>query len=326
MKQRKKQIFTEEKEKKIDENEFDEPQTESAIEQTQIISHQGIKMEELNKVPSSLVLLVGPVENIGKQWSLQNDQMIIGRASMSHILIREPSVSKSHAKIFVEDENIFIQDLEATNKTFINGKGLIPLAKNKLENNDQIKIGNVILKFLERGNVENISASKAFRKSLFDPLTKVYNKGAFSSQAPEEFKKARRLGMCFCLIIFDLDHFKSINDNYGHTIGDYVLKETCRVISSELIRSNDFFARFGGEEFCILLTGTSLEQAVKKAEKMRTLVQNHIFKFQDKEFSITVSFGVTDMKPEDKEWKDMFDRADSYLYQSKEGGRNKVSY
>ena len=320
---KKKKFFDEVEEKEVEGSE--ETQTESVLEQTQILSSQGINIEELNKVPSSLVLLVGPVENIGQQWSLGTNQMIIGRSSMSHVLIKEGSVSKSHAKIFVEDDNIFIQDLESTNKTFINGKELVPLVKNKLENNDQIKVGHVILKFLEKGSLENVSASKAHRRSLFDPLTRVYNKGAFSSQAPEEFKKARRLGMSFSLIMFDLDHFKSINDTYGHFAGDYVLKETCRVISSEVIRSNDFFARFGGEEFCILLTGTHLKQAVSKAEKMRTLIEKHVFKIQDKEISVTLSFGVTEMKTKDKKWEDMFERTDACLYKSKESGRNKVS-
>ena len=294
------------------------------LDSTQILSQSQVNIEDLNELPSSLVLLVGPIASVGKRWSLSQEQMIIGRASISHVLIEDMSVSKSHAKLIIEDGKTYIQDLDSTNNTFVNGNQLNSLEKVELHNSDQIKVGNVILKFLEQGSIENVSASKAFSRMVIDPLTKTYNKGALMSQAEEEFKKSQHLGMELSLIIFDLDYFKQINDTYGHSTGDYILKEMCHLISSKVIRSNDFLARFGGEEFCILLLGSNLEQAMKKAEKIRILIENHEFKFNKQIIPVTISLGVAVKKPSDKKWRTVFERADDALYKAKELGRNKV--
>ena len=294
------------------------------LDSTQILSQSQMRIEDLNELPSSLVLLVGPIASVGKRWSLSQEQMIIGRASISHVLIEDMSVSKSHAKLIIEDDKTYIQDLDSTNNTFVNGNQLNSLEKVELHNSDQIKVGSVILKFLEQGSIENVSASKAFSRMVIDPLTKTYNKGALMSQAEEEFKKSQHLDMELSLIIFDLDYFKKINDTYGHSTGDYILKEMCHLISSKVIRSNDFLARFGGEEFCILLLGSNLEQAMKKAEKIRTLIENHEFKFNKQIIPVTISLGVSVKKPSDKKWRTVFERADDALYKAKELGRNKV--
>ena len=234
------------------------------------------------------------------------------------------SVSKSHAKIKLESGSVSIVDLESTNKTIVNNSVLQPLTPKKLENNDQIKLGNIIFKFLEQGNIETVSVAQTYEKANIDALTQIYNKGALEHKGIEYFKKSQLLDSDFSIITFDIDHFKKVNDTYGHSAGDYILKEVAKDINN-LIRGNDFFARSGGEEFTAILLGGDCDQANDIAERMRLTIADREFNFEGTVIPITVSLGVSTKNRSDFSWLDVFDRADKALYKSKEGGRNQVN-
>lgn len=284
-----------------------------------------LRLAQAGQAPPAMMMLVGPQSSIGRQWPIEESEKVIGRAPNAFIFVDDRSVSKSHAKIILNAGDVSIVDLESTNKTIVNGKVLEPLTPMKLKNNDQIKMGNIILKFLERGSIETVAAAQSFDRGLKDALTGIANRGAFMARAEESFKRSGLLAIPLSLLLFDLDRFKSINDNYGHPAGDYVLSELSHVVRDKLIRSNDFFARVGGEEFALLLLGSNITQAQEIGERIRTTIQNHNFVFEDKKLPVTISLGLATKGEEDTQWQSLYERADKALYQSKNNGRNQLT-
>jgi diguanylate cyclase (GGDEF)-like protein len=161
-----------------------------------------------------------------------------------------------------------------------------------------------------------------------DSLTGCYNRGYLNEHLPHEIKRASRYHHPFSLALCDLDHFKKVNDTYGHLCGDMVLKEFVECIKS-LIRSDmDWLARYGGEEFLLVLPETSFQNASRLAERLRKQISKKAFKWEGDKIAITASFGVTGFDKispnENFSPDDLIDMADQYLYQAKNKGRNKV--
>ena len=163
----------------------------------------------------------------------------------------------------------------------------------------------------------NITAMQNEKKLLekmayHDPLTNIYNRQMFNNLLAKEHENKKRHGDDLSLIMFDIDHFKEVNDTYGHDIGDKVLTTLTQLVSNHL-RTNDIFSRWGGEEFMILLPRTAPDFAYNKAQELRAVVE----KYADNIIpQITVSFGVTDIRDDDKE-QSCFKRVDEALYQAK---------
>lgn len=284
-----------------------------------------LRLAQAGQAPPSLVMLVGPVASVGRQWPIEDTDRIIGRAPTAHIFVDDKSVSKFHAKLVMAGGDVSVIDLESTNKTVVNGRQIQPLVPHKLHNNDQIKVGNIIFKFLERGSIETVASAATFDRAQTDPLTGIANRGALQSKAPELFKRSELLGVTFTFMVFDIDRFKSINDTHGHLAGDFVLKEIAKVIRDKLIRGNDFFARFGGEEFALLLLGSPPRQAEEIGERIRATIETHNFEFEGKPIPVTISIGIAFKAQGDPAWEFVYERADKALYHSKNSGRNRVS-
>jgi len=159
------------------------------------------------------------------------------------------------------------------------------------------------------------------RKATHDPLTGLPNRDAYQARLDEEMLRRQRYGGSLALVIGDVDHFKNINDNYGHLAGDRVLKLISRTLRKNL-RDVDFIARFGGEEFVILMPQTSAADAATAAEKLRQFIELSPFNFRKERVPVTMSFGISEFKA--LESPDVvFERADKALYKAKEGGRNR---
>lgn len=150
-----------------------------------------------------------------------------------------------------------------------------------------------------------------------DALTKIFNRRFFDEQLISQIKKTQRYEQDLSLIIFDIDNFKSVNDIWGHNMGDFVLLEMCKIIKKN-IRRSDIFARIGGEEFAIIAPGTDIQNANILAEKVRELVENHDFKPAGR---ITISLGAVQHKKGDTP-ETIYKRADKALYTAKNNGRN----
>ncbi|MBX2988729.1 MAG: GGDEF domain-containing protein [Bdellovibrionaceae bacterium] len=281
-------------------------------------------MPATDSAPPVVVVLLGPTAYQGQQFALQSGA-VIGRAHESEIYIDDRSLSRSHARIDIKGSEVTVVDLGSTNKTVVNGQVLAPMAPCHLKNNDQIKAGNIIFKFLERGSIEAVTNQQLFEKANRDALTGAYSKGALIARAPEAIKRSETVNEALSVIVFDIDHFKKVNDVYGHPGGDHVLRELGRIVGSNLVRGSDFFARYGGEEFVLILAATPSKTAAEIAERIRQTIQTTEFVFEGKRIPVTVSLGVATRLPTETEWSVLFDRADKALYQSKQNGRNKVT-
>jgi len=157
--------------------------------------------------------------------------------------------------------------------------------------------------------------------SITDYLTQIYNRKYFNEKLKESISLNHRYQTPFSLLMFDIDFFKKINDKYGHLAGDECLVRLCKVVNEHL-RENDTLARWGGEEFMILLAHTKKDEAVNIAQKLRALVERHIF---DEIGKVTISFGVSSFLREDT-FDTVLERCDKALYKAKDEGRNKVVY
>lgn len=283
-----------------------------------------LKMEEAKTNPPTLVLLMGPLSQIGKQWKLVSSPMLIGRLPDLEISVDDRSISRKHAQIKMINDKIFIEDLGSSNGTEVNSEKLQAGLTRELIDNEQIKMGNVIFKYLAEGNIEATTNQEAMSRAITDPLTKAYNKLAFLEKVDEVFKKAKLTQVTLSLIVFDLDKFKTLNDSFGHQAGDFVLSELSNVVKQKL-RPSDFFSRYGGEEFTILVTGGNLKVSVDLAERLRAAIENHQFIYNGTRLPVTISAGVASLLPNMEKWEDLFEQADKAAYKSKHDGRNRVS-
>ncbi len=157
-----------------------------------------------------------------------------------------------------------------------------------------------------------------------DPLTSLYNRTYVEKQIEYEFNKASRYKGIFTVAMFDLDHFKGVNDSFGHLAGDEVLKRVAEEVKAQL-RSSDVFGRYGGEEFFLLLPETAEEASAAACERIRAILESMRVVFGDNEISVTVSMGLVQFRPDHKEYLQMLHEADIALYHSKRNGRNAVT-
>jgi two-component system, cell cycle response regulator len=258
--------------------------------------------------------------DLGKKYNLDQPAMIIGRSSKSEIQVDQESVSRNHAKIINTGKSIILRDLGSTNGTYVNDELIDEYV---LRDGDFIKIGRTIFKFLSGNNIENSYHEEIYRLTTIDGLTQIYNKRYFLETLEREISRAHRYRRELSLIMFDIDHFKKINDTYGHLAGDYVLKQLAGVIKGR-IRREDIMARYGGEEFAIILPEIDQFNAGQFAEKIRKLVEKTIFKFEDTRIPVTISVGVCSLAQENANPVDFIKVADDKLYQAKNNGRNQV--
>jgi two-component system, cell cycle response regulator len=300
---------------------------EKSYDKTNVVDGDTLKLrlDEVRKAPPALILLMGPTGLMGKQWFVDRAEMTIGREISCDIQIEEKSLSKKHAKIVMVGDDLQIVDLNSTNGTEIGALKLSPHTPTTLHNNDSIKLGNIIFKYLSQGNIEAIAAATSYDRGTIDGLTQILNKATTLNRLEESFKKAKLTETGLALIIFDLDHFKKINDTFGHQAGDYVLREVAAVVKNQLIRSGDAFGRYGGEEFVIILYGSSLQRACDVAERIRSTIEKHEFSFGGKKIPVTVSLGVAALDRSEPNADALFAKADQAAYRSKEAGRNRVS-
>jgi two-component system, sensor histidine kinase LadS len=178
---------------------------------------------------------------------------------------------------------------------------------------------NIALQELEEANRE------LEEKNTLDELTGLYNRRFYDQKILAEFRRSRRNLTPLSLVVIDIDHFKQVNDNYGHSAGDKCLVTLGTLIKQVLRRSSDIGCRYGGEEFCLILPETDSEGAVAFAQELRELVLSSSFEFDTTSINLTISCGVcTYQQQKDVTPVDIFDGADKALYQAKADGRNQV--
>jgi diguanylate cyclase len=156
-----------------------------------------------------------------------------------------------------------------------------------------------------------------------DFLTNTHNRAALHEHLRVMINISRRYGNMFCLVILDIDHFKVVNDTHGHLAGDAVLRDIAKILKTSS-RDSDFLARYGGEEFVYILPEMSGDQALQMAQKLLKQVEDFGFSYGDEDISVTMSGGISVVRPEEDDRDSLFNRADQALFKAKKGGRNQV--
>jgi diguanylate cyclase (GGDEF)-like protein len=270
------------------------------------------------EVPACLVVLQG--QRLGQRINLGDEPLIIGRAPEAQFQVIERSVSRAHCQITREPAGYRIKDLDSTNKTFLNDQ---PIIEAELKDGDHISVGSCVLKFMDRSSVEARYHEELYQLATADSLTDLYNRRQFLELIDREITRATNHQRPLTLLIIDLDHFKAINDQFGHPSGDLVLKEVALALS-EHSREEFIVARIGGEEFAIVLPETDLPMAVRFANELRLALARLEFKLSDETRRITVSIGAAVWQSGMTSTGDLMRAADEQLYRAKQGGRNRV--
>lgn len=258
---------------------------------------------------------------VGRRHEFSEKAVTIGRSPDSTIVIESGTVSRSHARIERRGRGFALVDCGSVNGTYLGDE---PVDEHTLRSGDLIKVGPCILKYLAAGDVEAAYHEEIYRLTITDGLTGIANKRAFEETIKAEVRRALRYARPLSLVMFDLDHFKKVNDTCGHMAGDYVLQTVASVVRAK-IREDDTFARYGGEEFALLLPETPKTTAAQLAEKVRAAVANTQFIFEDRVIPVTVSMGVAEVVAEFRTHHQLVKAADARLYEAKRDGRNRVA-
>jgi diguanylate cyclase (GGDEF)-like protein len=258
---------------------------------------------------------------MGTRYPLLTDAITVGRGDDCDIQIPDHSVSRRHAEVQHAENGIVVTDLQSTNGTFVNDQ---PVTTARLHDGDYLRVGNCIYRFLAGGNVESEYHEEIYRLTIVDGLTQIHNKRYLLEFLDRELSRSSRHQRPLSLVMLDIDYFKTINDDLGHLGGDFTLRELAGVIR-ESVRHEDLFARYGGDEFTLVLVETPLEGAVDVAERIRESVAKYPFRFEDRPFSLTISIGMAFTSGDSSLTAAALLRlADEKLYEAKRAGRNRI--
>jgi diguanylate cyclase (GGDEF)-like protein len=248
--------------------------------------------------------------------------MTVGRATNCELSLHDSRVSRQHAKIRWEGDHHLLEDLNSGNGTFVAGRRI---AQHRLSVGDVIQFGAAFAyRYALMDEERKALMEQLYESSVTDPLTRAYNREHFNNQLNTEFALARGTPTGVCLLMLDIDHFKTINDTYGHAAGDAVLVELVKRILARL-RPGDVLCRYGGEEFGVIMRGSDLATSVRMAERLRLAVRRNRFEHAEQSIAVTVSIGCASAKECDDATVDKFVAlTDRRLYAAKHQGRDRV--
>jgi diguanylate cyclase (GGDEF)-like protein len=260
----------------------------------------------------------------GRIFSVGFDDLTVGRSHDCEVRLDDQGISRRHCRFRrAEDDSCFVEDLGSTNGTYVNGKRIEGV---RLDPGDRVQIGaDVVVRFSFTDETEEVLAKRLYESSTRDPLTHAFTRKYFDERLSSEVAYASRHETPFGVILFDLDHFKAINDRHGHAAGDAVLRGVSRRIEN-LIRGEDVFARYGGEEFAILVRGIEGKNMEQFAERVRKSTARGVVDFKGRKIEVTVSVGVAmlDEVTGTNAVSEILALADRRVYQAKAGGRNRT--
>lgn len=281
-------------------------------------------------VRPALVFLTGDL--IAVPIPLDRVTVVLGRALEADVRVNDSKVSRLHATVTTltdpvdGDVQYVLTDLDSRNGTNLNGK-LIRSAVN-LANGDKITLGECILRFDLLDEIDMEYQAQIHRLISHDDLTGLLSSRSFFSELRREVERAKAEKKQFCVLMMDVDHFKNVNDKYGHITGSKTLEELGGCIISSL-RSGDAAARFGGEEFAAFLLDADIAQAHVAAERIRSLIETTEFSVQRgakaiNTHHVTISIGIATFPEDSRDPIELIEMADSALYRAKRDGRNRV--
>jgi diguanylate cyclase (GGDEF)-like protein len=260
---------------------------------------------------------------VGKMYKLERTETVVGRSLDSELQVEDDGISRKHAKLMMSASGDFqVVDLGSTNGTFLNG---VRVDIAPLRDGDKLQVGShTVLKFSLQDQLEEQYQRSIYESATRDGLTRLFNKKYFVDMLRKEFAYCVRHHVPLSVVMFDVDHFKAVNDTYGHLAGDYVLARIAQRVN-DTIRTEDLLSRYGGEEFAILLRESSEEQAIKCAERCRRAVDGSDFLFSGVPVRATISMGVATLNDgQHSTPEELLNSADQFLYRAKRNGRNRV--
>jgi two-component system cell cycle response regulator len=268
-----------------------------------------------------LTLLSGV--NAGQLFAIERAETVLGRAREAWVRLDDVGISRRHARIVRTGPAAFeIEDLDSTNGVYVNGERV---SRASLTPGDQVQVGSeVILRFSMVDAAEEALARQLFESSTRDALTGAWNRKYLAGRLAAEVAYAERHRARLALLLFDLDHFKNINDKHGHVAGDAVLRNVGLVVA-RLLRTEDVFARYGGEEFVVLVRGIGADNVLRLAQRIRKAVADARVAWVDGDLRMTLSVGIAHLEEAPAQGAGgLIGRADARLYRAKGQGRNCV--
>jgi two-component system, cell cycle response regulator len=303
---------------------FDDDDDDDREEITNITRNVGKLLQEHDAARSAtepcLVVLVG--QNVGETHRLARGESVVGRSAANAVHLVDDAISRKHVRIIRHEKEVLLEDLDSANGTFVNGE---PVSRCALKDGDKVRLGHTtVLKFTYQDKLDEAFQRHMYDAALRDGLTKIFNKKYIDDRLIAEAAYAQRHNGDLSLVLIDVDHFKKVNDTFGHPAGDYVLARLAELVSSAL-RAEDVFGRYGGEEFLVICRGISLGNAGVVGERLRMIIQSSEFEFAKKAIPLTISVGVASRVSEKVETaSQLFVAADGALYEAKGAGRNRV--
>ncbi|UQA55211.1 GGDEF domain-containing protein [Polyangium aurulentum] len=293
------------------------------IEATRVAHVKELQQELLARAQRDrayLIVLAG--SNVGEMYEVEGPETVLGRGANATIRLNDDGISRRHARLVHVQNEVVLEDLNSSNGTAVNGD---PITQRILRDGDKIRLGSTtILKFTYHDHLDVSFQQQMLDAALRDGLTKAFNKRYFLGRLETELAYAKRHRAPLSLVMFDVDHFKRVNDTYGHLAGDYVLAKISK-LTQNTVRTEDVFARYGGEEFGVICRGVNLANAGILGERLRAIVETTEFDHEGTRMPITISVGVAaypDLPLETPE--QLIAAADEALYQAKRTGRNRV--
>lgn len=252
---------------------------------------------------------------------LEGEEMTLGRDPACDVVLDEIGVSRFHCSVRRSGHGWEVADLDSTNGTFVNDK---QIARSALFEEDTLMLGPECSLRFDRQPAEEVElARRLFEGARLDGLTRIFNRVTFFERLAQEISYSQRQQSTFGLLLFDIDHFKKINDNYGHPGGDAVLRQVA-ARAREMLRLEDTLGRYGGEEFAILLRNSGLPSCLRVAERLRVEIGDRPFELDGQpSVTVTTSIGVATWHS-DVTQDGLVAQADEQLYAAKQAGRNRV--
>ena len=270
---------------------------------------------------ATLVVVQGP--EIGRHYPLRRNKSIIGRGDEADILIRHKEMSRSHARIDclrLGDDTLYrLVDLGSTNHVFVNGERV---DGHVLADGDKVHLGDVVLKFELHDAIDAKFHDEIRTRISYDDLTGLLTYESFRTALAWELERYTSAQGC-AVVMMDLDDFKKLNDTWGHLAGSFVLREVGSLIGGNM-RYFDVASRYGGEEFVAYLPDTGAEEAILAADRLRKLLERHVFHHEGRDIRLTISMGVAHFPDDGSDLDSLVRAADERLYLAKRTGKNRV--
>ena len=280
----------------------------------------------VQQTQAALTVVSGP--STGRVFSIHGTT-VLGRGREAHVRLDDAGASRAHARIIPTDGGVYVlEDMGSLNGTFVDGERI---DRATLRSGTRINIGpNIVVTFAIMDAQAEKLAHQLYESSVRDPLTRAFNRRYLLERLASEIAYGLRHRTALGLILFDLDHFKRINDTYGHLVGDEVLREVSALVQ-RFIRVEDVFARFGGEEFVVLVRGIEHDNVGRFAGRIRAAVEGLEIPSNMADgrlIHVTISAGyasLREVRPDESAAESLLRLADERMYRSKDGGRNRVT-